>query len=139
MTTRSGIGQQRERHDAGFTLIETLAAFAILALVLTVLLGGLSRMATGGRHAESLREALRLAQAKLDGLGIIEPLSPGESAGRFNAGFEWRLSIREMPKSPAVRLVGAWAEITVSATADATRVPSAVSLVTFKLTGAPRQ
>jgi len=125
--------------DAGFTLVETLAAFTALTLVLIVLLAGLSRATRGGRDAEAMREALRLAQSKLDGLGVTESLAPGESSGRFDGGFEWRLRIREMRKGTNVHLVAASAEITVSAPANGTQAPPSVSLVTLKLAGAPRR
>lgn len=127
------------RDEAGFTLIETLAALTVLTLILVVLLGGLSQMASRGRDAEVMREALRLAKAKLDGIGITEPLSPGESAGRFENGFEWRLRIREAPKASNANFAGASVEIAVSAPANGVRMPPAVSLVTFKLAGPPRR
>jgi len=131
-------GVRRRREQAGFTLVETLAAFAMLALILVVVFGGLSRMATGGHHAEVLREALQLAQARLDGVGIIEPLAPGESTGRTDNGFEWRLRVGEPSTIPQVPLTGAWVEVTVSQTAGAER-GATVSLVTFKLAGAVRR
>ena len=126
-----------QREEAGFTLVETLAAFTVLTLVLVVLLGGLSQMASRGRDAEVLREALRLAKAKLDGIGITEPLAPGESAGRFENGFEWRLRIREAPKASNAHFAGASVEIAVSGPANGVRMPPALSLVTFKIAGPP--
>jgi type II secretory pathway pseudopilin PulG len=132
-------GRLRSHENAGFTLIETLAAFTVLTLVLIVLIGDLSWVIGGSRDAEVKREALRLAQSKLDGLGVTEPLIPGESTGRFGNGFEWRLRIGEQQKGANAYLTGAWAEITVSALANGTRRPPAVSLVTFKLARAPRQ
>ena len=129
------LGRLSNHDDAGFTLVETLAAFTALTLVLIVLLAGLSHVARGSRDAEAMREALQLAQSKLDGLGITEPLIPGETTGRFGNGFEWRLRIREVRKGANVYVMGASAEITVSAPADGIQVPPAVSLVTFKLTG----
>jgi len=125
--------------DAGFTLVETLAAFTALTLVLIVLLAGLSQVARGGRDAEAMREALGLAQSKLDGLGVTEPLTPGERTGRFDNGFEWHLRIREVRKGTNVVLTGASAEITVSAPSGGTRVSPSVSLVRFKLAGAQRR
>jgi len=134
-----GLWHLLTHEDAGFTLVETLAAFTALTLVLIVLLAGLSQVARGGRDAEAMREALGLAQSKLDGLGVTEPLTPGESGGRFDNGFEWHLRIREVRKGTNVFLMGASAEITVSAPSGGTRVPPSVSLVTFKLAGAPRR
>jgi hypothetical protein len=128
-----------QREEAGFTLVETLAAFTVLTLILVVLLGGLSQMASRGRDAEVMREALRLAKAKLDGIGITEPLSPGESAGRFENGFEWRLRIREAAKVPNVHFAAATVELAVSGPANGVRMPPALSLVTLKLAGPPRR
>lgn len=136
-TSGQALGRLFNHDDAGFTLVETLAAFTMLTLVLIVLLAGLSRVVRGSRDAEAMREALRLAQSKLDGLGVTEPLIPGESTGRFGNGFEWRLRIREVRKGSNVYLMGASAEIAVLAPADGLRVLPAVSLVTFKLAGAP--
>jgi type II secretory pathway pseudopilin PulG len=131
---------KRLRHDeAGFTLVETLAAFTMLTLVLVVLLGGLSQMAGRGRDAEVMREALRLAKAKLDGIGITEPLAAGESAGRFENGFEWRLRIRETAKLANGHVAAAAVEIAVSGSANGVRMPPAVSLATFKLAGPPQR
>lgn len=141
---RRGIDAGRLRgalhgRQAGFTLIETLVAFAVLALILTILFGSLSQLLTGGRRAEILREALQLAQARLDGLGVVEPLVAGESAGHFENGFNWRLRVGNMRSSArSAGSAGAWVEITVSATAGAMLTPPAVSLVGFKLAGAPR-
>ncbi|WP_334503299.1 type IV pilus modification PilV family protein [Bradyrhizobium sp. AZCC 1678] len=135
---------RKQRHgiaaeQAGFTLIETLVAFAVLALMLTVLFGGLSPLMTGGQRAEVLREALQLAQARLDGLGIVEPLVSGESSGHFEDGFDWRLRVGDMHRSArSAGSGGAWVEITVSATAGAMLTPPTVSLISFKLAGAPR-
>jgi len=126
-------------NEGGFTLVETLGAFTALTLVLVVLLAGLSGAVRGGRHADAMREALRLAQSKLDALGVTEPLTPGESTGRFGNGFEWHLRIREVRKGTNIHLIGASAELTVSAPIDGRRVPPAVSLVTIKLAGVPRR
>jgi general secretion pathway protein I len=132
-------GCPSSHESAGFTLIETLAAFTVLTLVLVVLLGELSAVVRGNRDAETMREALRLARSKLDGLGVVEPLAPGESIGRFGNGFEWRLQVRDAQKGTDASLMGVWAEVTVSAPADGTRVPPAVSLVTLKLVRVPRR
>jgi len=126
--------------NAGFTLVETIVAFAVLALILTVLLGGLSRMATGGRRAEILRGALALAQARIDGIGVVEPLTPGESTGRFDNGFAWRLRIGDLRTGPRTTgMAGAWVEITVQTAADGISSPPTVSLASFKLVGASRR
>jgi hypothetical protein len=119
--------------------VETLGAFTVLTLVLIVLVGDLSGVVRGTSHAEIKREALRLAQSKLDSLGVTEPLVPGESTGRFGNGFEWRLRIGDQQNTANASLTGAWAEITVSPPGDRTPRRPSVSLVTFKLVRAARR
>lgn len=120
--------------QSGFALVETLVSFAILALVLTVMLGGISRMATGGRRAEVMLEALRLAQTKLDSIGITEPLSPGESTGRFDNGFQWRVQV-SAPASPGrTPTYGAWIVVAVFPPNELARTEPRISLTTFRLT-----
>jgi Tfp pilus assembly protein PilV len=128
---RQTLGRLR-KEDAGFSLVETLVAFSALALVLVVLFAGLSEVVQGSREAELMREALREAQAKLDGLGVVEPLPLGESAGRFTSGFAWRLRVQEVRKGADANSVGASVEIIVSAPAEVMRARP-VSLMTFKL------
>jgi general secretion pathway protein I len=133
--SRHAPGRLLRHEQAGFTLIETLAAFAVLTLTLVILFADLSGVVQRGRGAEDMREALRLAQSKLDALGVTEPLTPGESTGRFFNRFEWRMHVREVKRGTNARVMCAWVEITVSAPATGTRNPHAVSLVTLKLQG----
>ena len=70
---------KRNTNDLGFTLMEVLVAFAILALSL----GGLYQLYGGAlaRHqGEAARiEALRVAQSTLAELGATRPVSAGMS------------------------------------------------------------
>lgn len=78
----------------GFTLLEVIVAFALLALGLTLLLGALTR-ATGqvGWAAESGRASLH-AQSLLDQIEIEQPLAPGRRQGDFEDGrYHWTLQI----------------------------------------------
>lgn len=80
-------------NDRGFTLIEVLVAFMLLALSLTVLMrifsGGLGNVAV----AEDYSRALLLAQSQLAAAGVSEPLSPGELGGTWENRFHWRQSV----------------------------------------------
>jgi general secretion pathway protein I len=84
---------QRDR-EGGFTLIEVLVAFAILAIGFLILLGpmtgGLSRNA-GDRDHE---QAVLLAQAKLAELGNQTPWFVGVRQGDVDGRLSWRLDVK---------------------------------------------
>lgn len=79
----------------GFSLVEVLAAFSILAMSLGVLLalfsGGLRN--TGIAHEYS--RAVTLAESKLAEVGVTEPLAPGERQGAFDGQYRWRTQVAE--------------------------------------------
>lgn len=85
--------RRRNSRTQGFTLLEVLVAFTILALMMGVLLqvfsGGLRTAEVARNHAVG---AL-LAQSKLAAIGIEEPLVEGERTGAFDNGYRWRYSI----------------------------------------------
>lgn len=87
---------------SGFTLIETLAAFILLALFLGVLMASLG---TAMRHtvwAEQQSLAAEWAQSKLDLVGIGEPIEEGSSRDRFDDTYRWEMHITEYdpPRDP---------------------------------------
>jgi len=77
----------------GFTLIEVVAAFAILALGLTLTM----QIASGGmrqaRQAADYTEAALLAQSLLDTAGVGERIKLGETRGEWEGGFRWTLNV----------------------------------------------
>lgn len=86
------------KSQRGFTLLEMLAALAVLALCTTVLLGGLGLSA----HAlQASAEADRLGQAALSVIDSLDngPLQPGRREGRWDA-VAWVCQISPLP-SPA--------------------------------------
>lgn len=78
----------------GFTLIEVLAALAILGLALGVLFQIFSTGLGSARVAQGYTLATALAESKLASLGIEEPLAEGETAGWFDDDFRWRVAVR---------------------------------------------
>ena len=86
------------RAARGFTLLEVLLAFVILAaasgLLLGMLSGGLGQVA----RSRSDTEASLYAQSLLDGVGVLEPVAPGARDGEFGGGrYHYRLQIAEVP------------------------------------------
>lgn len=77
----------------GFTLLEALAAFAILALALSQLLNGVSGGVRNESRADFLLRAARHGASQLDSLGAEGKISAGEWAGRYEDGLVWRLNV----------------------------------------------
>jgi len=78
-----------ERHSAGYTLIEVLVAFLILALALAVLMrifaGGVRNVSVASDYARAVLIAeSRLAEAGMDGA-----LLPGETSGIEEDRYTW--------------------------------------------------
>jgi prepilin-type N-terminal cleavage/methylation domain-containing protein len=117
-------GAARDNHEAGFTLVEVLVAFAILSIVLLTLFSGLSTALLGDRHAEFTRIALTMAKAKLETAGIGTPLTPGVTTGRFEDGMDWRQSVRPYVLISPNATPAYWVEIMI-------RPPSGLNAPSF--------
>jgi general secretion pathway protein I len=84
------------RGQRGFTLLEVMVAFVILAAALGLLLGMLSRGLRQVGQAQAETEASLQAQSLLDTVGTIEPIEPGTSTGEFGQGrYRWRMQVSE--------------------------------------------
>ncbi len=90
---------KRHRCDGGFTLLEVLIAFAILAVALTALIQAFSQGIHGSRVAEERAIAIMLARSKLAEVGKSIPLEESEHADKFKDGFGWRLIIAALDSS----------------------------------------
>jgi general secretion pathway protein I len=81
------------RAQAGFTLIEVMAAFAIFAVLFGIMLQILSTSISNTRRSGDYTEAALLAQSRLDMVGIESLPQPGRYAGEFNDRFTWEMVI----------------------------------------------
>jgi len=79
--------------QAGFTLIEVMAAFAIFAVLFGVMLQILSTSISNTRRSGDFTQAALLAQSQLDMIGIESLPQPGQSSGRYNDEYSWELII----------------------------------------------
>jgi len=132
----------------GFSLLEVLVAFVILALALGAIMRifsqGMSRVSESDRYAR----AVMFAESKLAQLGADIPLEEGELSGGPENALNWRLRLvahepdpapAERPDTPVqalppVRLLQV--EVEVSWAGDEA-VPHSIRLATLKL--APRK
>src|SRR5262245_10103243 len=92
------VRQTPEGGEAGFTLVEVIAAFAILAVasgvLMSVISDGISRLS----QAEMQGMALSLAQSLVAEAGRVGPLQRGEQSGQYDNGqpgtsVSWRLRV----------------------------------------------
>lgn len=89
-----------ESPEAGFSLLEILVAFAVLALTLGVLLrifGGGTRTAA---TVDEYTRAITLGESLLSTVGVTIPLQPGETEGDLDEQYHWRLQVSPYPVSP---------------------------------------
>lgn len=92
----------RHHRQSGFTLLELVLAFVLLATALGLTVGVISRGLRQMQWSTHATEASLYAQSKLDALGVLERVTPGSERGEFGDGaYRWRQEIREVP-DPAV-------------------------------------
>lgn len=85
----------RRRAQGGYSLVEVVVAFALLALALTLLLGALSGATRQLRWSDDAGRAALHARALLADLGVEEPLRPGRWDGELEDGrYRWSLRVR---------------------------------------------
>lgn len=89
-----------ERRSRGYTLVEVLVAFLILAMSLTVLLrifsGGLRSVSVSSDYAE----AVMIAETQLAAAGLDERLVAGETSGVAGEQFQWTRVVEEYEPFP---------------------------------------
>lgn len=94
----------QRRHQRGFTLLEVIVAFALLALALALLLGSLSSASRQVRASADGSRATLHAQSLLAQLGAGEVLQPGRQEGGFEGGrYRWQLEVAPFADPLAAR------------------------------------
>jgi general secretion pathway protein I len=78
----------------GYTLIEVIVAFSLLALALTLLLGSLGNASRQIHWADGAGRGSLYAQSLLDQVGVAEPLTAGQRQGNFDhERYRWTMDI----------------------------------------------
>jgi general secretion pathway protein I len=86
----------------GFSLLEVLVAFAIMALALGALMQVFSTGLRTVTLGDEYTRAVLLAESKLAAMGVEEPLQEGEQSGTFDEHYRWRTVTRAYtePEAP---------------------------------------
>ena len=81
------------RRQYGFSLLEVIAAIAVLAIAFAALMqvAG-SSLSLTARANERTQAALR-ARTLLDGAFVMEPVREGATEGRFDDTYRWRMNV----------------------------------------------
>jgi general secretion pathway protein I len=83
------------RHSNGFSLLEILVAFVILALALGVLMRVFSGSLNNAAFSERYATAILVAESRLAALGVESPLVAGEAHGEAAGGYQWHSLIEQ--------------------------------------------
>lgn len=92
---------QSRPHERGFSLLEILVAFSILAISLGALL---TLYSTGLRNLSVARDysrALIMAESKLAEIAVRQPLEAIDRSGVFDDKYRWTVEINEHSVPPA--------------------------------------
>ncbi|CAH1191095.1 General secretion pathway protein I [Candidatus Nitrotoga sp. BS] len=89
------------KFNRGFSLLEVLVAFVILAMILGVLMQIFSGGLRNASRVNENQQAILLGQSKLASVGIETPMKISESDGEFDAVYRWHVSIRPYLETPA--------------------------------------
>ncbi|MGZ4980885.1 MAG: type IV pilus modification PilV family protein [Methylobacter sp.] len=123
----------------GFSLLEILIAFSILALSLGILLKIFSAGVNTAGVAEEYTAAVQIAESLMARTGVEAPLQPGEITGTENEKYYWRVSVSpfqftaENLDITAIAAVLYKVKVIVSWGDDAKADGRQVELVTLKL------
>jgi general secretion pathway protein I len=84
------------RRARGFSLLEVIAAIAVLAIAFAALMqvAG-SSLSLTARAAERTEAALR-ARSLLDGAFVIDQMRTGDSDGRFDDRYAWHMTVTQV-------------------------------------------
>ena len=85
------------RNCAGFSLLEVVVAFAILALALGTLYQIFSSTARRAVLVQQYSHAVLLADSKLTEIGTADALRKGIDAGEFDQQYRWERRIEPYP------------------------------------------
>lgn len=87
----------------GFSLLEILVAFSIMAIALTIVLRVFGNGVNHAGIAEEYTIAVQIAESLMARTGVETALEPGELDGNEGERFDWRVSVQPVQNSGGVR------------------------------------
>ncbi len=90
---RGATGRFREQ---GFSLLEVLVAFVVLAIALGTMTTGVALAMRSDARTRATQGALRVAQSQLEAAGLLTTLEPGQRAGVIGQRYRWRQTTVEV-------------------------------------------
>lgn len=84
----------------GFSLLEILIAFSILALSLGILLKIFSGGVNSAIIAEEYNAAVQIAESLMATAGVETPLQAGQTSGQENDHYQWLVEVSPFPFNP---------------------------------------
>jgi prepilin-type N-terminal cleavage/methylation domain-containing protein len=93
--------------EAGFSIIETLVALAIIAIGLTAFTNAVSNSYRTVARLKLSTAALASARSHLDSVGQTGPLEDGVLTGNYANDLPWRLTISALADAPRIAAAGA--------------------------------
>ena len=126
----------------GFSLLEILIAFSILALSLGILLKIFSAGVNTAGVAEDYTAAVQIAESLMAKTGVETPLQAGQGAGLENEKYHWRVEVSPFVFNPdnidISALTASLFKVKVSVTwGDGNASDRQVELITLKLIDKP--
>ena len=94
--------RRRGKREGGFTLLEILVAFTLMALIIAVLLRVFSGGLQGIGLAEDYSRATSIAESTMARVGADIELKAGSSSGEVDDRYRWNVELR--PYDPPVDL-----------------------------------
>jgi general secretion pathway protein I len=133
----------------GFSLLEVLVAFTILALSLGVLMQIFSSSLRNADITRDQAEAAALAQALLAGVGVETPFAAGQISGSHADKFRWQIDVSPFVEeaamgqtalsTPGAPLLNLWqVSARVAWDGGATSHERAVTLNTLRVQASPQ-
>lgn len=98
----------RPADQRGFTLIETLVAFTIATLLLSVLLAAFAGGVTGSRDAAIRSAAMQLAQSTLEAMGAVDTIKDGARFDRAQGRYHVTVTIQRYAEDGAPSTEGTY-------------------------------
>ncbi len=125
------------RRRRGFTLVETLVAFAVLAVAMSQLMTALGGAAQNESRADFFLRASREGQSQLDALGVTGRIAQGETNGRYEDGLLWSLKVEpyvtlESPMRTG-EVASFWALLTIRRPGSREGATQSLTLATLKI------